>query len=430
MTISRVKSILIVLLASLTVYQTGVLWFVNITGGNFLMNYIPFMHQEVIPEGVSRLVKPKRIITVHVDGSFSVRYSGLEELAAKRYGDMILSQLLQSGNFIEAVSLNLDASNLGASNLGASDLDALDLSDGNEAFSYFLSGPAYIFEYAFPMEPEWFAAGYAERGSVLSARVNTPFRQVIIRPNDWAPIGGQIYPIVYFIGENGYAYGFYTSLAYDEYFQESFFNDAIVGASDTGPSYIFQPDAEFSGAFSFARDPDSIFFGVSVTNPYADAHGGFSLNFIQDQVAVFFSNAGAIRPIVGSDVWVYRDVNTVVRYYDTHVLEYISYRAIDRSGTPSFVVDFAAAVQFIERDHLVINEFYLADFRENNGQHVFYFGYVLGDASLNLPNFPIVVTVDHGTVVRYTKTAFNFHTDEHVRLTGREFDRLVRFILP
>ena len=124
-----------------------------------------------------------------------------------------------------------------------------------------------------------------------------------------------------------------------------------------------------------------------------------------------------MRSIVDSAVWVYRDATTIVRYYDSHVLEYISYRPVDRSAGLSFELDFISAVQFVERDRQVINDIYLSDFRQEGSRHVFYFNFLLGGAPLiSRPNasqyeHPIIVTVDHGTVVRYRKLAMNFHVE-------------------
>ena len=375
MTLSRLKSILILFLAALAVYQTGLLWFVNITNRNFLLNYFPFLHQATIPEGADRLIIPWRIIAIQADGTINAQYNSLA--GSETYGHRVLSQLLQNGRFIAA---NYNPS------------------------SYF-PYPAYIYEYAFPMDAEWFTKGFGQRSNVLTRTGLSPFRQVIIQPP--APDGpaapdrpadANDYAHVFFLCENGYVYEFAVAPpdGMDTYRHT---------VSLQGPYYTLGP-----GGFTRKSLPPEIMH----TNPYADDHGFFSMDFIQVQVSGFFSNPAAIRTTPREDVWVYRDVNTVVRYYVTNILEYVSYRAIDRTMPSSFVDDFAAAVLFVERDTLVNNEIYLADFRELDGRHIFYFNYVIGNMPLpagwhdNLP-YPIVVTVDHSTVVRYLKLAYNFH---------------------
>jgi len=392
MTLSKAKNILVLLLAGLTIYQTGVLWFFNITNRNFLLNYFPFMQQASISEGLDRLVTPWRIITIHGDGRFSVQYNSLSRPNVERYGDIVLSHLLQRGSFVSAQRLDYGA---------------------------LLAESGYIYEYAFPMEADWFTQGFGQRDSLLTDQGLAPFRQVIIRP----PAYGSIDAHVFFLCENGYAHEFTVPPLGTGDGRDAF--EHMIPQEAVGAYYVF---AELQEGEGFIRHGEFVFHGVQVTNPYADVHGGLSLNFVQGQVAGFFSNPAVIRPIPGDDVWVYRDVNTVVRYYGTNILEYISYRAIDRSGPSTFVNDYAAAVQFLERDHLVINETYLADFREEYGQRIFYFNYVIGNIPLIMPpnwprnaelSHPIIVTVDHGIVVRYRKLAYNFHVDEETRIVAQ-----------
>ena len=378
MNLSKIKSIIILFLAVLTIYQTGFLWFFNITGHTFLLNYFPFMQQVPVPEGAYNLVMPKRIIAAHKDGRFSVLYNGLQQADSFKYSHMVLSDMFQRGRFVAVHTAGL------------------------EAMLAFLGSQLYIYEYAFSMEAEWFTFGFGERGNVLTRPGVGSFRQIIICP----PAYGETDIRIFFLCESGYAYEFAVALTDD-------IPRHNVGAEAIGAYYTFE-DGKFIRY--------SHFYGIAVSNPYADAHGAFSLSFIQDRVSGFFSNPAAIRDMAADDVWVYRDVNTVVRYYVTHVLEYISYRAVDRSAPSLFLNDYIAAFQFIERDHLIINEMYLARHREENGRRIFYFNYVVGNMPLTMPDnwpenapliYPIVVTVEHGTVIRYRKIAFNFYATHH-----------------
>jgi hypothetical protein len=374
MTLSKAKSICILLLAILTVYQTGVLWFVNITNRNFLLNFFPFAQQAAIPEGADRLVTPWRVITSHGGGRFSAQYGGFD---SEHYANAVLSHLFQNGRF-----------------LGSQPLDEL---------PYIFSDKAYIYEYAFPMEAEWFSLGFGQRSALLTSQVAAPFRRVVIQP----PAAGSDEAGVFFVCEYNYVHSFAVSPP-GAGGPESFAYD--ISGEGAPPYYVFTEN-------QFIRYGEVVFHSVHVTNPYTD-DGVFSLDFVMGQVAWFFSNPGAVRLIGGSDVFVYRDVSTVVRYYATNVLEYISYRVIDRSTPASFLSDYSAAVLFVERDNLVINDFYLAGFREDEGQNIFYFNYVIGNTPLLMAegwsdqlSHPIIVTVDHGAVVRYRKLAYNFHID-------------------
>ena len=386
MTVSKAKSLLIILLAALMVYQTGLLWFVNITNRHFFLNYLPFLHQAVIPERLDRLVRPRRIITVHGDRTFSAKYGRESMSYAKRYGDVVISHLLQSGSFIGTQALDYEA-----------------------LFAY----PAYIYEYAFYMEPEWFTKGFGQRSSTLMAANTGPFKRIVIRP----PIYENMDAEVFFICIDGYAHKFMINPPGGDG-PDTFAHE--ISPSNDNPSYAFIEPGE-----EFIRSGDFNFYGMSVINPYADVHRGLSMDFVMEQVAVFFNNPANIQRNAGDEVWVYIQGNTVVRYYANQVLEYISYRSVDRSAPSTFLNDFSSAVQFAESDHLIINDFYLADFREEEGQWIFYFNYVIGDNPLIMPDdrpggadlpAPIVVNVYHGTVVRYRKIALNFHIDKDRRL--------------
>ena len=375
---SKIKTAIIIVLAGLTVYQTAVLWFFNITGHNFLLN--TFMQQAPIPEGAYMLIVPKRVITSLDDGRFSALYSNLSESDPFVYGHMVLTEMLQTGRFATVHTAGLEEMMLSLSDV-----------------------PLHIFEYAFPMDAEWFVHAFGERGNMLTRPGVRPFRYVIILFPLWE--GAET--TVFFLCENGYAYEFNVA------FEGEFYHLTVETVEAEGAYYIFEEG-------EFVRD--SHFYSVAINNPYADAHGVFSLSSIRERVSGFFSNPAAIRDIPTYDVWVYRDVNTVVRYYVTHVLEYISYRPIDRGMPTTFLDDYVVAVQFIERDHLVTNEMYLADFREENGSRIFYFNYVVNNMPITMPEnwpenspltYPIVLTVDHGSVVRYRKVAFNFYATDY-----------------
>jgi len=354
---SHVKSVAIVLLAALCVYQTGLLWFVNITNRNFLLNFLPFLQAEELPEGFDKFVTPWRHVRANADGTFSTRFEGLTGSSAGRVrpADAVLVQLLADGSFVDVIPAEY------------------------ENILPFLTYPAYTYSYAFPMDAEKFSLGFGQRGGVLAGQGLPPFKQVIVRMDGY----------VVFVCVYGNAYVFSVPLT------------------------DFEQNGEWENVYTAEG-------GLRISKPYAvDGQSVFALDHVRREVEGFFGNPAAIRSIVDSAVWVYRDATTIVRYYDSHVLEYISYRPVDRSAGVSFEVDFVAAVQFVERDRRVINDIYLADYREEGSRHVFYFGFLVGGLPLTSWGvgdmaglaYPVTVTVDHGTVVRYRKLAVSFHVE-------------------
>jgi len=152
-----------------------VLWFVNITNRNFFMGLFPFLQQAELPDGFENLVTPWRVLRIQEDGEITAQYNKLanEDLG----GNRILQQLFSHGSFVSASPLD------------------------EGMLLYLLSRPAYVYEYAFPMEPEWFMLGfgqiYGQRASVMGGRGMAPFRRVFIRPG-----------LVFFLCDNGYVYEF------------------------------------------------------------------------------------------------------------------------------------------------------------------------------------------------------------------------------
>jgi len=402
------KGILIILLALLTIYQTGVLWFGNIANRNFLQNHFPFLQQPTIPEELGLLVTPYRIVTGHGDNNFSIQYNGLRDAESKRYGDTVLLHLLQNGTFISTRQAD---------------------------FTEMLREPAYIFEYAFPMEAEWFTLGFGLREGNLVTRSAGTFRQIIIRPPSFSGAGGETEVSVFFISENGYAIEFAVPPPSQD--EPDFFVHHIPSAPAEGNRFV---SAALSGINAppgqFVSRGTFMFYGIRRSLPYAGVYNDFMIAPLQNQLRTFFNNQLPSFEEPDADVWVFRDMqHTVVRYHTTHLLEYRNFHAINRSAPVRFVDNYAAAIQFLERDDMIINEFFLADFHEDErNRHTFYFNYVVANMPLimcgEFPEssglrHPLEITVDHGTVVSFRKLAYNFHVDENEIFRG-EMDAIVQ----
>jgi len=165
-------------------------------------------------------------------------------------------------------------------------------------------------------------------------------------------------------------------------------------------------------------------YPVIVTNPYLNHIGETVLYTIRDRVAHFFDNPATIDFRVAADeVFTFSNIHTTVRYFETAVLEYISFRPRRQNVASSFMGDFAAALAFVEADGNVVNELFLANYEVRRSDHVFWFGYVIGNHPLLMPEgwvvsspydilpAPIEVIVDQGRVVHYRRLAHNFSLD-------------------
>jgi len=139
-------------------------------------------------------------------------------------------------------------------------------------------------------------------------------------------------------------------------------------------------------------------------------------------VEAFFDNPAAVIPGTGVDgIYTFSTQNTMVRYLENSVLEYTSYRTIGRTASENFMADFSAALDFVNNDPNVINEFRLRNYEPRGRTHVFWFDYVIDNrpivlteewytgARCNEPLLaPIEVIVDRGRVVRCRRIAYTF----------------------
>jgi len=86
--------------------------------------------------------------------------------------------------------------------------------------------------------------------------------------------------------------------------------------------------------------------------------------------------------------------------------------------------DFSAALAFIRDDDHVVNEFFLKGFEPRGDGYVFWFGYIIENYPILMPEgwpvsspedilpAPIEAVVEQGRVVFYRRLAHNFHADD------------------
>jgi len=397
----RTKSLLILVFVALAIFLTGQLWFVNLSNRNFFL-YLSARLQPSVAEGHWEFVRPMRSIYGDGTGRFSKSYSGLSGTGSHDYFDMVLTELFDSGIFVGS---------------GPADYHRL------------LSQPILKYQYAFSMPGHIFPLGFNQRtGAFLTNRGITEFTSVAI----WLPHENENISI-FFINENR-MWEFAVDAAGLEGFPvhpvsigSLYFVSAALEEYDDLPPGTFIPRIGDLGRFSY--------FPIVVANPYI-RQGGASLDFIRNQVEAFFDNPASINQrVAGDGVWTYSNIHTVVRYYDTDVLEYASFRPRHRNITSTLIGDFSVALAFIEDDDLVINNFFLKGYEPRGNGYVFWFGYIVDNFPIlmqegwpvsspdDLLPAPIEVVVEQGRVVRYRRLVHNFHVGEtHIRLFPQDLD--------
>lgn len=149
--------------------------------------------------------------------------------------------------------------------------------------------------------------------------------------------------------------------------------------------------------------------------------GGVLLLQLEKNINMFFENPAAKSASTVNNVYTYSDESTVVKYYTNSVLEYSGYEAVSRKAESADFFDFyKTALMFIKNDTNIKNEYYLKDYKEENGRITFYFDYKIN-------NFPIVfseelkkltgmssiieITVADKRVLKYKRYVCDFYLD-------------------
>jgi len=96
--IPTIKSILIIALAILAIYQVGQLWLVNLTNRNFVL-YLQSMFAPSAPDGHRAFAQPYRIISGDGNGIFEIKYSGIAESEEWIFGEEKINEILRNGEF-------------------------------------------------------------------------------------------------------------------------------------------------------------------------------------------------------------------------------------------------------------------------------------------------------------------------------------------
>jgi len=385
------KSVLILALAALAVFQVGRLWLFDITNRNFFL-YLQARFPPSAPDGQQAFARPFRIITGAGDGVFEIMYSGIGESQEWEFGERALAAVLRGGspvirpNFAQAAVPDM------------------------------LARPVFLYEYTFDMCAETFARALGQRNaSLLTNEGLHEFRSVAIQPPSEDDASLQ----VFFIGRNNRVWQF-ALLPGTRRFPAEDFEIEILPVSQNGKHFTAG-----DGGFIPQIPPEGFaYYTVVAENPFRNPQGLFTLTDIRPLIEPFFNNPATIIPSMSGvdNIITFSNLNTMVRYHEAYVLEYSSYRTIGREASANLMADFSVALAFVDADPHVINEFFLHSYELRGREFVFRFNYVINNLPLVFTGpwysathcrdpllAPIEVVVDHGRVVRYRRIVHNFH---------------------
>jgi len=385
--ISYAKSIAILGLAAIAIYMVMQLWFVSITNRSFLP-YLQARFASSAPDGAGQFVRPYRIVYGAGDGSFDIMYSGVYHSDFWHYGQRVVSEIFQNGNFIASAEIDYDI---------------------------VLTPAVLIFEYAFDMNATVFSQIFGRTGATFSNAGLTNFNAIAVHP----PHEEDAAVNVFFIGDYTWQFSVTPTAAQ---IRDGVFDIEIP--STAGMARSFAPDGlNFIPQFTqdFAYNP------ITVINPYETSAGFLHLSVIGEQIEPFFSNPASItQGLSGGGIYTFSNLTTVVRYHPWDVIEYNSFRTFGRTNATDLIDDFSAAIAFINDDPHINVEFHLAGYENIGRGYIFRFGYTINNFPLVLsPSFtgpgctnpllhPIEVTVDNGRVIRYRRIAFDFEINDSV----------------
>ncbi len=361
-------------------YQTGQLWFDEVSDHNFFYTVFvdSFFSKPVYSETEDMYVsKPKRVMTIknfgnkqYVDlGSF---WQG-EELRAK--AEQGIKQVLHKGQYMETVHLD---------------------------WRVILSQKAIVYQYGMAVDMKAFAKEFEENPRKIEDKIKE-FDQIVLIPSQNVTKELQCY----FIDEkNNQAHRVMIKNAritkelyekMDAIQKNKGIEDIILYSStkqnnlDIFHKNIFLPDL---------HTRPYIYKAVGIKDPFIK-DGELDKQSLEDFVDPFFDNPRAKwsgKDAEGNSV--FADEYTIIKYYATGVVEYDNYSMKQERAYGSQDEAYGVVQRFLKNDVFVGDQFYLAQAKQENDGWQFYFNFYMGE-------FPYMISdvlakevgMDHGHVL-------------------------------
>lgn len=412
---NKLLNISLVIFASLAVYQAGLLWFNNLSSHNTftfatfasMINNSDQTQASNLDENMLSFTKPYRI-NINTGDYYKLIYDDIENLAEVILIDKIIDSNLKNLNSFSTITL-----------------DELFNKEG------------FLYEYAFAMPSEIF---HSIRGAKNSSLVDAiPLFNIIglVDFNTSTNSATLVFCdnseenlcIAYEINLNKEdlsslinLHDKYKTIHYEQGTNEFRYISSITNSISVFNKNVFLPIWEKN---SFAYKP------IKEENPYrgtSSASSGPLLSSIENQITMFFANPDIIYTSMPNGIFTFSDEYTVVRYYDNHILEYNNYLVDYKAQSNGFLSDYATAINFIENDTNIVNNYYLSDFKETGKTSKFYFDYTINNMDMTLSNILrmennglnhfIEIIVENGRVKNYKKYAYQFFVEDRVLINN------------
>lgn len=383
MNFSKSKNLVIALLVFLSIYQTAKLWFEDFSGYNFF--YFLNSREEDIAREDKDMHMLSRII-VNLGNKKFVAYDGDDKPSI----DEALTLAISSGKLAGVKAL-----------------------DYNEL----LKNKSLILEYDYilSLSPERNLLNKIKNSNTQNIKA---FNTIIIIPE--SDLAGRLR--VMFVSEEES-----TVCELELRNNISFAIQHIVDEAQMRGTDLYYESSALNGfdlfeynVFMEQWQQDSYdFAGIERVNPYIE-NQNLRLNLIEKHIDIFFDNPGGKWKSQVNEIYTYSDDTTVVKYYPMGVLEYskygISYNPTPDSSAPVYG-EYLSAISFLDKDSAIINEYYLKDFIQRNGDTVFYFDYKINGLPIVMSDDTkeetgmdsiIEVVVSGGEVIKYKRYIYDF----------------------
>ncbi len=383
------RNFIIAFLMVLAIYQTGKLWFEDISDHNF------FNFSGRSESTGDMFYTLDRLIVNTGDNRVVIIGSGIYTNEYKKTIDTAVSEALSKGSMSE--------------NTGNVDWNSV-LDNRAVIYSYSCTFGPNALESLFDVKSENISAIKSFDTIVISPRADNSYMRVIFFNSKDKTSSTAELKSSSVIGE---CFDAGTRLADRD--SDIYYISSAENGFDIFSENIFLPRCKNEN------------YSYNAVEPHFTAK---DIQMIEENANIFFNNAIAGNYTRNSDGYTFSDDTTVVKFSENDVMEYFSYDTKRQNGS-SFSDDLGAALNIIEQDKFVTNEVYLHSYSYADGQFTFLFNYKLNDLKLlpseeikektGLSSF-IEVSVSQGSVDRYRKYACRYTlSDKNIQSARIDF---------
>lgn len=402
------KSFLLMFLIIGSIYQTGMLWFEDVSDRNFFYNFID-SEDNITNNGVSSnkyIIKPS-MLAIYL-GDSEKEYTVVKR-TSKEYENL----------YKEVINLLKDTFNNGRYE---------DIEVSNEDL---WKKRSILINLSFPLSKDIITDGLSVKR--INADINY-IKQLYIAPASLSDSNVKVY-----LTEHGtnkiYAYSVDKSIVNDINLNLNSFIALFESKSTSTYISTFKDNnSYFTNNVLIPLPSDNLMYKEEIyfTTPYIN-YEGFDIELLEQYVNGFFINPTIKWKIEKDNEIRFGDDSVIVKYNDEGIIEYTLINGSNESGQ-NVSEAYNIASRFLEKDSkLSEQEYYLDNYTVEEGKVTFYYNYGYDDFPIIMAednNYPMIITVSGGRVINYKRILL---TNEEILRQRKPFrgkfeDAIDRFI--